>query len=396
MDHKTRGLSGFTNFGTTCYMNSALQSLCMTKPLIAYFLHPNTTFFNQLENHVVEQFRKKSFEPDTQTIKEKTKMHFLYLFRQIMRIYWKYNCEIKPKTFKQYINKNMNFFSGNSEQHDSQEFLTALLDIFHETLKTSCNNLKSNNDLTELLDLDKHIENEMKNKNHNSVKALIDAKQTIYNSDKKKYIDNYATNAWNILLKKSYSIINDIFSGMSLTTIKCDSCLHEYHRFERFDMLSLYIPSDDNIHEYTLDELINFYSKEEKMENNNKYFCAYCNSKQNATKKMSIYQLPQTLVFMIKKYKHNGTKIVKNMAKINYSHAIDMNNHVLFPKNETQQYNLYSVIRHIGGIGSGHYYTYNKNHLNNLWYMHDDEDVYNVKDSDPIDANGYILFYQKQ
>ena len=53
------------------------------------------------------------------------------------------------------------------------------------------------------------------------------------------------------------------------------------------------------------------------------------------------------------------------------------------------------MLRHSGGANGGHYYTYNKNALNNLWYMHDDGNVYAVESNEPLDSNGYVLFYEK-
>lgn len=437
----TKGLTGFTNFGATCYMNSALQALCATKPLIAYLLHPKSQFFEHLENRIIEQLRAKSFEPDSQTIKDNVKCNILYSFRQIMRIYWKFNCEIKPSIFICNVKKSLEFFGDSREQHDSQEFLTALLDVFHENLKIQCNTPVHSDEINTLLEIDDTIEKELKSLHaikeqikriqpqnqegvidnqmnqrenemktvHDRIKTLLEKKQCIYKLDENKYIDNYATIAWYNLLKKSYSIINDIFSGLSMTVIKCTECSHEYHRFERFDMLTLYIPDEKTndssncqneimtTKNYTLDELIKFYSKTEIMDNDNKFHCIYCNTKQNATKQINLYQLPQTLVFMIKKYKHVGSRIVKNAAKIDYPHNLNMSTHIAYQNNDqtNHNYNLYSVIRHMGSLGSGHYYAYNKNHIDNLWYMHDDESVYKVDDTDTINSNGYILFYQR-
>lgn len=67
-------------------------------------------------------------------------------------------------------------------------------------------------------------------------------------------------------------------------------------------------------------------------------------------------------------------------------------------KEEFSKYKLYGVIVHIGGMDSGHYYTYVKS-LKSLrtdeWEKRDDSFVKKVELASVLKCNAYILFYHK-
>ena len=61
------------------------------------------------------------------------------------------------------LKKHLNFFGDSREQHDSQEFLTALLDLFHENLKIQCViPTEFSDEIKTLLKIDFAIDEELK------------------------------------------------------------------------------------------------------------------------------------------------------------------------------------------------------------------------------------------
>ena len=95
---------------------------------------------------------------------------------------------------------------------------------------------------------------------------------------------------------------------------------------------------------------------------------------------------------MIKRWEYNGASMKKNNSKVSYPHNLSMKDYI--SQQNENNYELYSVIRHSGGSGGGHYYNYSKNMLNNKWYRYDDDDVYLVNDDEALECNGYILCYK--
>jgi ubiquitin C-terminal hydrolase len=410
----TRGLSGITNFGATCYMNAALQSLNVTKPFVAYMIHPESELLSHIEKRIIdEQFKKYEKEAEDKgeellmdismsQINEEAVEKLAYKLRLMMKRLWAHNCEVNPKQLKKYIDKHIKFFSGGFVQHDSQEFLSALIDNIHESTKTTCVfDLTFEGDAQQLnnefLVLESALLVARTEKDIETMRSIMDKMNELYIINKDLYFQIYSKRTWSQLLKDSYSVINDIFSGMSVTTIECNTCHKSYNKFERFDLLTLHLPEnvDEKKTQYSLHDLFDLYTQKEIMKDGNKYNCMYCGEKQEATKHQILYQQPNTLVLLIKKYQKYNGNIFKSNIKIEYDHELDISPYVAHGAEGDNKYELYSVIRHAGGYGGGHYYTYTKNPLNNLWYLHDDGDVYNVEPDEPLRCNGYILFYRK-
>ena len=332
-----------------------------------------------------------------------------YKLRFMMKRLWSHNCKVRPIELKKCVDKNINFFAGEYVQHDSQEFLTKLLDNIHESTRAKGNmNIIFNDEIEQLdnkfRDLELAIAVAKKNNdksiriNTNTIKNCMDIMNQLYLDNKQAYYQIYSRRAWNDLLKSSYSIINDIFSGLCVTTIVCTECNKFYHKFERFDILTLHLPEiiDEKKISYSLNDLLTFYTQDETIKNENRYFCNYCGEKKEVIRRTSIYNSPPTLIILIKKYQKYNGKIFKSSINIEYDHELDITPYITPDQiKKPSKYELYSVIRHSGGLEGGHYYTYSKNPINNMWYLYDDSDVYGVDESEPLKCNGYVLFYRQ-
>eukprot|EP00889_Picochlorum_renovo_P006964 jgi/Picre1/33994/NNA_001471.t1 len=111
-----RGLSGLSNLGNTCFMNSSLQCLCHTPSLMYAFLSGKYKDDLNAENPLGLGGKLAS------------------AFGSLISKMWKPGVEyITPKHFKWQLAKFAPQFGGYSQQ-DSQELLAFLLDGLHEDL----------------------------------------------------------------------------------------------------------------------------------------------------------------------------------------------------------------------------------------------------------------------
>jgi ubiquitin C-terminal hydrolase len=418
---KERGLSGITNFGATCYMNAAIQALGVTVPFVAYMTYENSELRTHLINRILDdKYVKHEKENEEKGISRDLNISMKelckdaenklgYMLRIVMKRLWAHNCEVNPRRFKRLVDRFLKYFVGGVTQHDSQEFLSAVLDNIHETTKADgVINVEFDEEETVIDNtlnmLRKTLEIAQKQKDRETIKMVLDKINKLYLSDKKRFLFVSFVQTWRNVLKigyseaSGYSVINDIFSGTSLTTITCTTCNTSIHRFERFDILTLHLPEtiDEKKTSYTLDELMNIYTETEHLKGENSWYCNYCDAKTEAKKKLTIYQQPNTLVILIKKYQKYNGKLFKSNIKINYDHEFNLEPFTTEYTNGITNYELYSCIRHDGGFSGGHYYTYGKSPLNNLWYLYDDGCVYSVESDEPLRSNAYILLFRQK
>lgn len=110
------GTTGLMNLGNTCFMNSSLQCLSHTDPLVDYFLEDkyktdvNTVNPLGMRGEVAEEYA------------------------DLVKKLWSGNCgSMAPRELKHKIERFAPQFAG-YQQHDSQELLAFLLDGLHEDL----------------------------------------------------------------------------------------------------------------------------------------------------------------------------------------------------------------------------------------------------------------------
>ncbi|CAH2035036.1 unnamed protein product [Thlaspi arvense] len=184
-----RGLGGLQNLGNTCFMNSTLQCLAHTPPIVDYFL--------------------KDYSEDINADNPLGMRGELALaFGELLRKLWTSGQNtVAPRAFKTKLARFAPQFSGYN-QHDSQEMLAFLLDGLHEDL----NKVKQ--------------------------KPYIEAKDSDGRPD-----DEVAEEKWNYHKARNDSVIVDVCQGQYKSTLVCPDCGKISITFDPFMYLTLPLPS---------------------------------------------------------------------------------------------------------------------------------------------------------
>nr|XP_021393210.1 ubiquitin carboxyl-terminal hydrolase 8 isoform X3 [Lonchura striata domestica] len=331
-------LTGLRNLGNTCYMNSILQCLCNAPHLAEYF---NRNLYQA-------DINRSNFLGHKGEVAEE--------FGVIMKALWagqyKY---ISPKDFKITIGKINDQFSGYSQQ-DSQELLLFLMDGLHEDLNKADNRKRYKEENNDHLD--------------DSSAAEI---------------------AWHKHKQLNESIIVALFQGQFKSTVQCLTCHKRSRTFEAFMYLSLPLASSSKC---TLQECLRLFSKEEKLTDNNRFYCSHCKTRRDSLKKIEIWKLPPVLLVHLKRFSYDGRWKQKLQTSVDFPlETLDLSQYVIGPKTSLKRYNLFSVSNHYGGLDGGHYTAYCKNASKQRWFKFDDHEVSEISASSVKSSAAYILFY---
>lgn len=190
-----KGATGLSNLGNTCFMNSALQCLSNTQPLTQYF----TT-----KCHLYELNRTNPLG---------MKGHIARRYGDLTQDLWSGSSRsLAPLKLRWTIGRYAPRFNG-FQQHDSQEFLSFLLDGLHEDL------------------------------NRVQLKPYVELKDSDGRPD-----EEVAHEAWDNHLKRNQSVVVDLFQGQLKSQVRCLECGYVSVRFDPFTFLSLPLPMDNSIY----------------------------------------------------------------------------------------------------------------------------------------------------
>ncbi|XP_059484880.1 ubiquitin carboxyl-terminal hydrolase 33 [Neocloeon triangulifer] len=237
---------------------------------------------------------------------------------------------------------------------------------------------------------------------------------------------------------KHKSIISDIFDGKLLSSVQCLTCDRVSSRVETFQDLSLPIPSRDHLqvlHQGSQkpgtsmaacsdayggeqgwigwmwewlrswfwgptvslhDCLAAFFSADE-LKGDNMYSCERCSKLRNGMKYSKVLELPEVLCIHLKRFRHELMFSSKIGCYVTFPlEGLDMRPYLHKDcSSEVTNYDLMSVICHIGTAGGGHYICYSCNANSQQWYEFDDHRVSEVSPHTVQSCEGYVLFYKK-
>ena len=335
--YKDKGLSGLTNLGNTCFLNSTMQVLSHTYELNK-FLEMKT--YNKLLNKKYDSI-------------------LLLEWDSLRELLWKENCIVSPVKFVSVVQKlakikGQELFTG-FNQNDLPEFLIFVIDCFHNALSREVN-------MT--------IQGDVKdNKDNIAVKCFERIKQ---------------------MYEKDYSEIWNMFYGIHVSQLE-NTATNEIVSITPEPYFIINLPIPENNKEPSLIDCFNLYVEGELLDG---VKSEKTGEKYAAKKTLMFWSFPNILVIDIKRFNSNNRK---NQVFIDFPlENLDLSKYVIGYNNESYVYDLYAVCNHSGSSLGGHYTSFVKN-ANGKWYHYNDTSVSEVSLTQQIKSpKAYCFFYRKR
>jgi len=336
--YKNKGLSGLTNLGNTCFINSTMQILSHTYEL----------------NHLLNKTKCQ--------LRNNIESTLLIEWIELTKLMWKENCTVSPTKFVKTIqlvakSKEMDNFVG-YQQNDLPEFVLFLIDCFHTSMSRKVNMKITGKAMNQTDQLAVECFNMIKN---------------IYSNE--------------------YSEIWNLFYGIHISQIiSLEDNTILSNKPEPYFIIDLPIPP--NIKTPTLMDCFNLYHEGEILQGDNAWYNEKTNKKQSVKKKISYWSFPKILVIDIKRFNSSNKK---NQILIDFPLTnLDLNKYMIGYKTDYCMYDLYGICNHSGSVLGGHYTSFIK-HANGKWYHFNDTVITEIQNLQKlITPKAYCFFYRKR
>lgn len=340
--------------GNTCYLNSILQALFMTKQFCREIL-------------VTQRFEDRA-------VLALQELFALMLFSP--------RPEQNPKKVVNLIRPD-DFIPG--IQHDSSEFLGSLLDRLHEVdkkrMKDDQNAIKHDEDwdIEESVSADDGSISNSASSDSGVQSMDIDTVDSVKKEDASK--DKIVDNTQNLYL----TYIQKIFGGKISTRYLCSSCNGNSVNIDSFRDLQLSFPEkneDENGDtQYNVQQLLEYYFTTEELTllSDNQYHCDNCKILCNGFRCTEILEPPRNLILTLKHFRYDSRHHTRSklLYKVYHDEFITVNVKENFSSNYMRnvEYMLYAAVIHSGtSLDSGHYYTIARE-AENKWFKFNDSFV---------------------
>ncbi|KAF7988594.1 hypothetical protein HCN44_001167 [Aphidius gifuensis] len=396
------GKVGLTNLGNTCYMNSVLQALVMTKQFCQQVLLYKSTIDNNNTNIILKKLQN---------------LFALLLYSKRITL---------SPTEVLYASRPAYFTPG--QQQDSSEFLCHLLDVIYEQEKSISSqtddiikilNPKINEPTCDVEEISMDIDTCGTIKRWTTEEDLTEGTTLIKTHSLDDFTDGNEL-ATTPQLSDSHSDSTDsgiqsvggddtlstnlvyrVFGGESKITYKCAQCNTSSHNTDKFRDLQLCFPEKiQENQDVSVQDLINYYLTPEKLTGDNKYRCDKCIELCDAQRIIKILRSPSHLILTLKHFHYDTESRLRTKLR----HKVIYNETIKLPvttQSSTidENYKLYAAVVHCGySMDYGHYFTYARDSKLN-WYKFNDSYVSKTTFEDfkclESPDTPYILFYEK-
>ena len=335
---------GLNNIGSTCYMNSVLQSL--------YHII-------DLSNGLLDLYNKKILNDE---ILKKMPMTSAFL-EVVYNLSFSGAKSMSPDKFKQIISRNESF--RKFEANDSKTLTLYVLDTLNKELND--NKIQSKND---------KIINPLRNYKVEDAKNIV-----------KTFNENYNT------------LIGDLFNGLKATDYICSTCKNIVINHQIFNIITCSIEKTfrdkyGNKKKLKKDlkvDILDCFKLEEKPNlffGDNQIYCGKCNKSRDGESKSRICITPKIMILFLDRGLNNRFK-----CDVDFPEELDINYYL---ETKGNKYKLIGVIEHLGQSGETGHFIANCKHFNGEWYIFSDSSIYPTNNKYQQYGIPYLLFYRRE
>lgn len=165
----------------------------------------------------------------------------------------------------------------------------------------------------------------------------------------------------------------------------------------------------------TIQQCFNTFTKPERLDENNQWYCSNCKNHVRAMKTMELWRLPNVLVLHLKRFEFkHALRRDKLDTLVDFPlEGLDMTNHCSSTKESTfvdahvpAVYDLFAVVNHYGRMGFGHYTAFarqwDETGISPEWNVFDDSTVQSIGNGkgggnqNVVSPAAYVLFYRRR